>query len=81
MYVGYNPYESSLILRGIPQVAGEYKVYVHLEDKKGRQAESNKLDFKVFDITKIKLSEQLQKAVLKNSIMETTNSGTWNHGK
>lgn len=56
----YHVSDSSVTLNGIPKKAGTFNVIVEAKDELGRTATSNPLTFKVYDLKKVKLSEQLK---------------------
>lgn len=55
----YHVSDSSVTLNGIPKKAGTFNVIVEAKDELGRTATSKPLTFKVYDLKKVKLSEQL----------------------
>ncbi len=59
MKAKYNSLDDSITLNGIPDKAGDYKIYVEITTSDSNPVKSNELDFKVFDIKNTKLSEQL----------------------
>lgn len=56
----YHVSDSSVTLNGIPKKAGTFNVIVEAKDELGRTATSKPLTFKVYDLKKVKLSEQLK---------------------
>lgn len=71
----YNVIDSSVTLRGIPTKEGKYKISIDAVDSLGRNAKSNELEFNVYDIEKVKLSDQLVRE--KFNILKSKDKYEW----